>query len=209
MNGLDPIGRPGEGLEGRRLIRLQELGNLGLLRREGGDLPPGQGLLEVPPDPLTGVACWASGRQAHQAHGRGEDQVLGAMCPTVIAAPDLETRGESRGNRGKAALKPLRLPSGPFQEAPVAGPGLHGAVDVAPREDVWPGADGLDAPGGEAPAADGPSAAPAVGWAAHPEGTNMVRREGLPAVVVTGGLEGREGLRGCRCASAGPPCAWS
>jgi hypothetical protein len=52
-------------------------------------------------------------------------------------------------------MKHLRMQIWQFQEEPVAGRGLHGAIDVEPLEDVLHGATGLDAPRGEAPSADG------------------------------------------------------
>jgi hypothetical protein len=131
------------------------------------------------------------------------------MCLTGLAAQAMATCGERRGARSEAARQHRRLQSGPCPEEAVAGPGLRGAGDVAPRADVWPGAEGRDARSGEAPSADGPSAEPAFVWAAHPEGTPLGRRDGLLAVGVTGGLAGREGRRGFWWASAGPPCAWS
>jgi hypothetical protein len=209
LNGLDPIGIPGEGVAGRRLISRPAVATGGVLCLYGGALTPGQGLRAVPPAPRTGVECWAIGRPAPQAPVRREAQALGGLGPTVSDEPDRETRGERGGPRVHATRPPLRRQRGPFPEASVAGEGRHGAGDGAPRADGGPGAAGLDALGGEAPAAAGQAAAPAVVWAEPPAGTPRVRRAGRLAVVGTGGLAGRQGRRGVWWAAAGPPCAWS
>jgi hypothetical protein len=109
MNGLDQIGITGEGLQGRRLIGLQEVANVGLLRIEGGELKPGQRILEVPSDSLDGIELWAIRRQEHQAHVRGEDQSLGGRCPTVIEEQDIETGRDSLCERVHERLKHRRI----------------------------------------------------------------------------------------------------
>jgi hypothetical protein len=48
-------------------------------------------------------------------------------------------------------LKALGVQIWQFQEAPVASGGLHGAIDIAPFEDVLDCANGLDTMGREAP----------------------------------------------------------
>jgi hypothetical protein len=51
-------------------------------------------------------------------------------------------------------LEAFRVQIGQFQEEPLAGGGLHGAIDIEPLKDVLDCANGLNAVSREAPAAD-------------------------------------------------------
>ena len=111
------------------------------------------------------------------------------MCPAVIEEQEIEARGESLCERVNEELKHRRIQLRQFQEEPVIGHGLHGAMDVKPFEDVLHGADGLYAPHGGA-AANHQDAEPAFVLAEHPDGTNIVRRDRLLELGLTGSLEG-------------------
>jgi hypothetical protein len=204
MHGLDKRGIARACLQRRVLVGPETLGHIILLPIQVREVEPSPRLLAVSPDPRKGVELWTIGRQAHQAHGLGEDQALGSLGPAGIEAQEMETRGERLGERVKAELQHRRLQIGPFQEAPLAGHGLHGTIDVEPVEDVWHGTDRLYAPRREAPAADRQEAEPAFVLAAHPDGTKIVGRDGLLELGMTGRLGGRNRVRGFWGAWAAP-----
>ena len=204
MNGLDEISIARECLPRSFLVGPEKLGHMILLPIQRHEVEPGQRILEVPPDSLNGVELWTIRRQEHQAHVRGEDQALGSMCPAIIEEQEVETRGESRCERVNEELKHLRIQIRPFQEEPLAGYRLHGAIDVEPFEDVLHGADRLYAPRREAAAADRQEAEAAVVLAEHPDGTKIVRWDSLLEMCMTASLEGRNGLRVFLCAWAAP-----
>jgi hypothetical protein len=84
MNGLHEIGIPGERLEGSRLIRLKERGQIVLLRLKSREVEPSERIFEVAPDSLHRVQLRTIRRQEHQAHVGWEGEVLGCMRPTVV-----------------------------------------------------------------------------------------------------------------------------
>ena len=208
MNGLEESGRTRAGVPRRVRRGPQPLGHSIGVPLQGCEVEPGHRLLAIPPDPLQGGALWTSRRPEHQAPGRGEAQACGGMGPAGIKAQARATRGARLGARGKAALTQLRVQRRQCQEEPGAGPGLSGAIAVAPVDDVGPGAERLDAPRREALAADRQEADPACVLAAHPAGTKMGRGERVLAVGLTGRLEGRHGRRGGWWAWAAPLDAW-
>lgn len=204
MNSLDEIGITRERLQRCFLVGPEQLGYIILLPLQVREVEPGQRILEVPPNPFNGVELWTIRWQEHQAHVRGENQALGSMGPAVIEEQEIETRGKRLCKRVNEELKHRRIQIRQFQEEPVAGYRFHGAIDVEPFEDVLDGTDRLYAPRCEAPAANRQEAEPAFVLAEHPDGTNIVRRDRLLELGLTGRLEGRNGLKVFLCAWAVP-----
>jgi hypothetical protein len=208
MHSLDAIGITRERVQRRLLVGPESRGDILLLPLQVREVEPGQRLLEVPPHPFNGVELGTIGGQAHQAHVRGEDQALGGMGPAVVEEQESETRGERLCKRVNDALKHRRMQLRQFQKEPLSGYRFHGAIDGAPCADVWDGTARLDAPRRAAPAANRQEAKPAVVLAEHPDGANIVRRDRLLELGLTGRLEGRNGLRGFLWAGAAPLEAW-
>jgi hypothetical protein len=65
MNSLDERGIARERMQRSGPIGPEQLGSILWLPIQVRDVELGQRLLEVAPDPLDGVECWAIGRQAH------------------------------------------------------------------------------------------------------------------------------------------------
>jgi hypothetical protein len=195
MNGLDERGVARERLQRGGLIPLEERREIVLWHLQSGKLEPGQRVFDVAPDALNRVQLWAIRRQEYQAYVLRQREPLGRMGPTVVQEQEIEAVGKGLCEGVNEELTQLRIQIRQFQEAPVAGHGRHGAVDVEPLEHVWHWAQGLDAPRGEAPSPDGQEAEPAFVLAEHPDGTKIVSWNSLLEVGLTGGLESRNGLR--------------
>jgi hypothetical protein len=199
MNGVDERGIARKSLQGDRPIPSEELGDVVLLHVPIGAWEPRQRIVEVAPDPLDRVQLRTVGGQAHETHVRREQEPRRGRRATIVEAQEIQAVRESRREGVDEALEAFGVQIGQFQEEPLAGGGLHGAIDIEPLKDVLDGTKRLDAVSREAPAADRPSAAAAVVLAEHPEGTRMFRWHSVLEVGRTGRLEGGNGLRifGC------------
>ncbi len=204
LNGLDQIGLAGKGWQGRRFIDLQEVAHLVLSCIQARELSPGQGRLEVPPDPLNGVEFWAVGRQEHQAHVRGADESLGPRRPTVVEEQESQAVGEALRERIDEELEALGVQIREFAEGALARGRLDRAVHIEPREDVLPRTAGWHSTRREAPAPDRQEAEPTLVWAEHPEGMDSGRRDRLLELFMTGRVECGDGLRGFLCGAGEP-----
>lgn len=156
MNGVDERGIARERLQGNGLIPLEELGDVVLLRIQSGELEPRQGIFEVAPDSLDGVQLGTVGGQEHETHVRGEPEPLSRMRATIVEEQEMEAVGKGVGEGIEAELEPLGVEIRQLEEEPLAGGGLHGAIDREPPKDVLDGANGRNAVSREASAADSP-----------------------------------------------------
>jgi hypothetical protein len=195
MNSLHEVGITAEGLQGGRLIGLEEVAEVILLGIEIGELLPGHLVLQVTPDPLNRVQFKAIGRQEHQAHVRREDELLGRMGPTVVQQEDIQAVGEGLREGVDEELEHLGVQIGQLQKEPVTRGGLHSAIDVEPLKDMLDGANRLHAPGGEAPPSDGQEAEAAFVLAEDPDWTGIRGWDDLLEACSTGSLERWNGLR--------------
>jgi hypothetical protein len=199
INSVHERGIPGEGLQRGGLIALQERGHIVLLHVQVGKLEPGERVFAISPDPLNGVQLRTIGRQEDEAHVGREGELSGGMRAAVVEEQEMQAVREGCREGVGEQLKALGIQIGQFQEEALAGGGLYGAIDIEPRKDVLDGADGLDAVGREAPAADGQEAEAAFVLAEHPDGVTIIRRNSLLEVGLTGRLEDRDGLRIVLC----------
>jgi hypothetical protein len=195
MNGVDEIGIARESLQGDRLVPSEEMGDVVLLHIQIGELEPRQRIFEVAPDPLDGVQLGTVGEQAHETHVSREQEPLSGMRATIVEEQEIQAVRESCREGVDEDLEAFRVQIGPFKEEPLAGGGLHGAIDIEPRKDVLDCANGLNAMSGEAPAADRQEAEAAFVLTEHPDGTQIFRWNSLLEVGLTGRLEGGNGLR--------------
>jgi hypothetical protein len=195
MNCLRKIGVTRERLEGGGLRGLQEVTDVGLWSLQSGELQPGQPILEVTPEPLQRVQCWALRRQAHEADLRREGALRGRMRPTIIQEQDLQTGRERLREQVDQEREHLSVRIGPFQEEPGACEGRYGAIDVAPLEDRLNWTDRLHAVRREAPAANRQEAEAALVLAKHPDRASIRGRERLLKWPTTARREGRHGGR--------------
>jgi hypothetical protein len=117
------------------------------------------------------------------------------MRAAVVQEQEIQAVREGRREGVDEQLKALGVQIGQFQEEPFTGGGLYGAIDIEPLKDVLDCANGLDALGCEAPAADGQEAEAAFVLAEYPDGTQMVRGNSVLEVCLTGRLEGWNSLR--------------
>jgi hypothetical protein len=154
MNGVDEIGIARERLQGNCLVPSEEMGDVVLLRIQSGELEPRQCIFEVAPDSLDGVQLGTVGGQEHETHVRGEPEPLSSMRATIVEEQEIQAGRESRREGVDEDLEAFRVQVGQFQEEPLAGGGLHGAIDIEPPKDVLDCANGLNAASREAPAAD-------------------------------------------------------
>lgn len=77
------------------------------------------------------------------------------MRAAVVQQQEIQAVREGRRESVDEELKALSVHIGQFEEEPLTGGGRHGAIDIEPLKDVLDCANGLDALGREAPAADG------------------------------------------------------
>jgi hypothetical protein len=204
MNGLDHIGIAGQRLQPGRFIGPEEVGNgvwLGIQMRE---LKPGQRIFQVSPDPLNRVQFRAIGWQEHQAHVRGEGELLGRMGAAVVQQQEMQAVRERLCTQIDEDLEVRRIQIRPFQEEPLARGGLDRTIHLAPLEDVLYRPDRWYTARGEAPAADRQEAEAAFVLAEHPNWAGIVGWNGPLEVGGTARLEGGDGLRGFWCDWAGP-----
>jgi hypothetical protein len=162
---------------------------------EIGELVPRQIILHVRPDPRERARCWAVGRQADQLDVLWQGELLGRMGATGVQSAEIEALRKGLRDGLDEELTHLRVQRGPRQQAPVTRGGLHGAIDIAPREDMLDGSNWLRATGGEAPPTDGQEADAAFIVAKAPDGAGVRRGDRPLEVFLTGGLEGWDGLR--------------
>jgi hypothetical protein len=77
------------------------------------------------------------------------------MRATIVEEQEIQAVRESCCEGVNEDLEAFPVQLGQFQEEPLAGGGFHGTIDREPLKDVLNCANGLDAIGREAPAADG------------------------------------------------------
>jgi hypothetical protein len=195
MNGFDEIGIAREGLQGDRLIPPEEMGNVVLLHIQIGELEPRQRVFEVAPDPLNRVQLGAVGGQEHEAHVSREQEPLSGMRPTIVEEQEIQAVRESRREGGNEDLEAFRVQIRQFQEEPLTGRGRHGAIDIAPLEDVLDRSHRLHAIRREAPPADRQQAEATFVLAEYPDGAGVRGGDCPLELCVTGRLERRNGLR--------------
>jgi len=98
MDSLHQVRIPCERLEGGRIIGLQEVHYIVLLRLEIHTRLPGQVILKAEPEPLNRVQCWTIRWPLHRPHIGGPPQALGGM---VIGLLDPRTQGFIGGKAGR------------------------------------------------------------------------------------------------------------
>jgi hypothetical protein len=150
MNGVDEIGIARESLQGGCLVPSEELGDVVLLRIQIGELEPRQRIFEVAPDSLNGVQLRTVGGQEHETYVRGEHEPLSRMRTAIVEEWEIHAVRESRREGVDEDLEAFRVPIGQFEEEPLAGGGLHGAIDIEPLKDVLDCANRLNAMSREA-----------------------------------------------------------
>src|SRR5919108_1493035 len=208
MNRLHEIRIACEGLKGGRFIALEEEGQIILLGLEVGELQPGHLVLQVAPDPLDRVQLGAIRGQEEQTDVLREGELGGGVCPTVVQHEDIEAVGEGVREGIDEELEHLRVQIRPLEAEPVPRRWLHGAIDIAPREDMLDRSNGLHPTRGEAPAADGEEAEAAFVLAKHADRTGIRGRDDFLQAFPTRRLEHWNRLRVFWCDWAGPLCAW-
>jgi hypothetical protein len=196
------------GLKGGRFIAPQEGGQIILWGLEGGALPPGPVVLQVAPDPRDRVQLGAIWGQEEQTHILRAGKLGGGVRPTMVHHEDLEAVGERVREGVDAELAHLGVQIGPRAEAPVTRRRLHGAIDIAPREDLLDRSNRRHPTCGEASAAAREEAEAAFIWAAHAYRTGMRGGEDGLQAFPTRRLERGTRLRGVLCDWGGPLCAW-
>jgi hypothetical protein len=199
MNGLHEIGIASEGLQGGRLIGLEEVAEVILLGIEIGELPPGHVVLEVTPEPLNRVQLRAIRRQEEQPYVLRQGKPLGRMCPTIVQQEDIQAGGEGLREGLDEELEQLGVQRGPLQQEPVPCGGFHGAIDIEPLEGMLDGSDRLHTTGGQAPPSDSQEAEAAVVLAEDTDGASIGGRDDLLEAFYTGSLERGNGLRIVLC----------
>jgi hypothetical protein len=179
MHSLDEVRIACEGLARDRLIAPEEPRDIVLLHSQRREWAPGQRVFQVTPDPLTGVQLGAIGRQADEADGFREGELLGRMGATIIPQQEMQTVRQGLREQVGENREMLRVQIRPFQEESVARGRLHRPIHIAPREDLWDGSHRLHAAGGEAPAANRQAAEAAFVRAEDPERARVGGRDGL------------------------------
>jgi hypothetical protein len=138
-------------LKGGCIIGLQQVSHRELLCIEINERLPGQGILQVTPEPLNRIQLWAIGRQPHSPQMVGPPQAPRGVGATVVQEQDVQAVRKGLGEGVHEEHVGLQI--GEFQEEALVRRWGHGARDIEPFEGVLDRADGLDPLGRESPAA--------------------------------------------------------
>jgi hypothetical protein len=128
------------------------------------------------------------------------------VCPPVVQQ-EVQAIRECGGERIDEEWAQIGVHMGQFEAEPGARGRRHGAIDGPPLEARLACSPWVRAPGCEAAPDDGQEAEAAVILAEAPDGASVRRWAHPLEVVLTGGLERRNGLRMLWCGAAGPRCA--
>ena len=171
---------------------------------EIGELQPGHVVLQVAPDLVDGVQLGALRWQNEQTDVLRQGELGGGVRPTVVYHEDIEAVREGLREGIDEELEHRGVQIRPLEEEPVARGGLHGAINIAPREDMLDGSKRLHSARGEAPAADGEEAKAAFILAEHAHRAGVRGRDDLLEACPTSSLERGNRLRGFLCDSVAP-----
>jgi hypothetical protein len=205
MNGSLQIGITGKRPECGRIIGLQQVRDIELLRIQIGELQPSQIVLQVTPDPCHRVQLGTLGRGPQASHLVWPPKAAGRMRATMLQEQDVHTVGNGVGEGIDKEWEGLRIPRRPCQQEPRPGGRGHRPIDVEPCEDMRHGTDGLHPARGEAPPPDRQYANAAFIWAAHAHRAGMRGRDGTWQLLATGRLALPDRLRVFWCDWAVPP----
>jgi hypothetical protein len=204
MNSLHEIRIACEGLKGGSFIALEEEVQIILLGIERGELQPGHVVLQVAPDPLDRVQLGAIRGQEEQTDVLREGELGGGVRPTVVLQEDIEAVGEGVREGIDEELEHLGVQIRQLEEEPLTRRRLHGAIHIAPLEDMLDRAHRLHPTRGEAPAADRQQAEAALILAEHADRAGIHGRDDRLQAFPTSRLEGGNRLRLFLCDSVGP-----
>jgi hypothetical protein len=205
MDSFHQVRVPGERLEGERIIGLQQVSDIELLRVEINELLPGEGIFQVTPKPLNRVQLRTIRWQPHGSHMLRPPQALGGVGATVIQEQDVQAVGEGLREGVHAQLEPVSIQRGEFQEAVLARGWGDGAIDREPFAGGLEDPERLDPLGRESPSAHRQQATTTFVRAEHAHRAGILRWDDALELLLTSRLEVPNGLRGFLCAWGAPP----
>jgi hypothetical protein len=199
MDSFHQVRVPGERLEGERIIGLQQVSYIVLLRVQINELLPGEVIFQVTPEPLNRVQLRTIRRQPHGSHILGPPQALGGVGAAVIQEQDVQAVGKGLREGVHEELEHLGVQIREFQEEALARGWGHGAIDIEPFEGVLDDPDRLDPLGRESPSAHRQQATPTFVLAEHAHRAGILRWDDALELLLTSRLEVPQGLRVFLC----------
>jgi hypothetical protein len=195
MNGFQQICLSSQGLQSGRVIGLQQVADIDLLRLKVDELLPGQVDLHVTPDPLNRVQLGTVGWEPYGLHMCRPSNPLSRMGATVIQEQEIEAVGKGLRQGVDEELKGVGIQIRQLQEQPLARGRGDGAVDVEPFKGLLDRPHGLNPAGRQPSAAHGESPHTPFILAEHTHRSGLLRWHGTLQRLLTGRLQRGNGFR--------------